>query len=197
MQTTWLVGVDEAGRGPLAGPVAVGLVLVPKNFDFNLIPKVNDSKKVSPKVREEVFARATKLSRDGFLSYTVVLTAASVIDKKGISVVIRESIEKGLVTLEVPADTTFIKLDGLLSAPAIYRYQETIIKGDATEKVIGLASIMAKVTRDRYMQRIAKKYPLYEFEIHKGYGTQKHLRAIEKYGLSGIHRKTYCKRFVD
>lgn len=193
---THIVGIDEAGRGPLAGPVAVGLVMVPHDFDFNLIPKVNDSKKISPKIREEIFVRASKLSQEGVLSYTVVLTAASVIDRKGISVVIRESIEKGLVTLEVDRDTSFIKLDGLLSAPAAYSHQETIIKGDAKEKVIGLASIMAKVTRDRYMERIAKKYPLYEFEIHKGYGTKKHLSRIEEYGLSKIHRRTFCRRFL-
>ncbi|MEZ4195176.1 MAG: ribonuclease HII [Candidatus Paceibacterota bacterium] len=116
-------------------------------------------------------------------------------DKIGITKAVRLGIERGLNKLKVDHKEVSVKLDGLLHAPAEYMNQETIIKGDAKEKVIGLASIMAKVTRDRVMVKMAKKYPVYQFEIHKGYGTKKHLEAIEKHGLSTVHRRSFCKRF--
>jgi len=193
----WLIGVDEAGRGPLAGPVSVGVVAVPIGFDFDRIPGVGDSKKVTQKKREEVFERAMNLQETGEIRSSVVLVSETQIDKEGITSVILSAIEKGLTECDVDPQESVIKLDGLLKAPIVFVDQETIIKGDDKEQVIGLASILAKVTRDRYMVATSEKYPLYGFEVHKGYGTKKHCAAIFEHGLSPIHRKTYCSRFTS
>jgi ribonuclease HII len=189
----YLVGVDEAGRGPLAGPVAVGVVVVPFDFDFDCIPGVGDSKKVSPKNREAIFRRARQLQKEKGLNFAVVLVSSAYIDKKGIAHAVTSGIEKGFQKLNLDPRSTEVRLDGLLHAPAIFKKQQTIIKGDAQEKVIGLASILAKVTRDRYLVQIAKKYPAFGFEIHKGYGTLMHRHAIKRYGLSKIHRRSFCQ----
>jgi ribonuclease HII len=188
-----IVGVDEAGRGPLAGPVTVGAVLVPHDFDWSLIPGVGDSKKVTPKNREAIFRRASTLQKEGKLKYTVVLVSSKVIDTKGITFAIQSGIQTCLKKLDAEPGNVMVKLDGSLKAPQEFVHQRTIIKGDATEKEIGLASIMAKVTRDRHMMVMAKKYPAYGFETHKGYGTLVHRKNIKKHGLSVIHRATFCK----
>ncbi len=195
----WLIGVDEAGRGPLAGPVSVGLVLVPTNFDWNQIPGVGDSKQLSESKREEIFKWAQVLQKEGKLKYVVEMVAASKIDSEGISLCIKKSIAKNLKKLtssmsRLELDEVVVKLDGSLKAPAEYVYQETIIKGDSKEKVIGLASIMAKVTRDRYMVKMANKpeFKGYDFGRHKGYGTKTHREAIAQNGLSTLHRVSYC-----
>lgn len=205
------IGIDEAGRGPLAGPVAVGLVLAPINFDWERLPGVTDSKKLSEKKREEIYTAAKKLEKIGLLCSVVVLGSAKQIDRQGIVVVIRGCIEKGLERLSTRSGLelgtnsvkdlvltrkeVLVKLDGGLRAPAEWVHQETIIKGDAKEKVIGLASIMAKVTRDRYMRRVAERsaYSAYDFATHKGYGTKAHRVLITEYGLSPEHRTTFCK----
>lgn len=188
----WLIGIDEAGRGPLAGPVAVGLVKVPADFDWSLIEGVGDSKQVSPEKREAIFKQASALRRSGLLDFKVVQKSAKQIDDRGVAVVIREAIASGLEGLVLEPNNCFVTLDGSLRAPAEFS-QETIIKGDQKELVIGLASIIAKVTRDKYMCTIAKKYPEYEFAIHKGYGTKTHRLLIATHGLSSEHRKTYCQ----
>lgn len=195
----WVIGVDEAGRGPLAGPVAVGVALVPADFDWELIPGVGDSKKIAAKKREAIFRRAEELKKLGKLDFAVVMVSAAVIDKKGIVSAIATAMDRALKKIKYPPRTILgkilVKLDGGLKAPLEYSYQETIIKGDAKEKVIGLASIMAKVTHDRYMERIATKpqYTPYDFAKHKGYGTKVHRTAIVKNGFSLEHRQTYCK----
>jgi len=191
MRYTQVIGIDEAGRGALAGPVAVGAVLVPTGFDWEQIPGVVDSKKLSPKRREAIFEVAKKLEKKGILKYAVALIPHTVIDRKGITHAVSKGIEKTLSILEPNPKTTHIKLDGLLSAPKKYLLQRTIVKGDVTEKEISLASIMAKVTRDRYMVRVAKRLPVYSFEIHKGYGTKIHQTALKKNGISVIHRTTF------
>lgn len=191
-----IVGVDEAGRGPLAGPVAVGVVSVPLHFDWALIPGVGDSKKVSPKNREAIFKCARELEKEGVLKYAVVLVSHRTIDRIGITHAVGEGITGCFRKLALDPERTVVKLDGLLKAPIEYRDQETIVKGDARELVIGLASILAKVTRDRYMVKEAGKYPRYGFEIHKGYGTKVHRDAIVKYGLTSIHRRSFCKKFL-
>lgn len=205
MNFRYEIGVDEAGRGPLAGPVAVGLVLVPTYFDWSLLPGVGDSKKVSEKNRERIYSEALKLAKAGKLWCTVEMASAKAIDKQGIAVVIRGCIDKGLKTLLAEAKDTIhtpidwgmvqVKLDGSLKAPLYCIHQETIIKGDAKEKVIGLASILAKVTRDAYMCRLADKpaYASYQLAKHKGYGTALHRRTIAQNGLSPEHRASYCK----
>ncbi len=221
MKYKWLIGIDEAGRGPLAGPVSVGLVLVPVSFDWKLIPGVGDSKQLSEKKREDIFKHAQALQKEGKLQYVVEMVPAHKIDSDGISVCIKKAINTGLnkltstrscLVLEnkpenkqnfnnkstrscLVLDEVMVKLDGSLKAPAEYVHQETIIKGDGKEKVIGLASIMAKVTRDRYMIKIATKtdYEVYDFARHKGYGTKIHREAISTSGLSREHRVSFCK----
>lgn len=188
----WQIGIDEAGRGPLAGPVAVGLVKVPADFDWILLPGVGDSKKISTKNRAEIFRVATKLKQEGKLDFVVILGEVKAIDSKGIAVVIRECIEDGLKQLKLLPDECHVKLDGALKAPGEFS-QETIIKGDSKELVIGLASILAKETRDVMMVTLAQQYANYSFEKHKGYGTKLHRNLIFTNGLSPIHRVTYCK----
>lgn len=211
MKYKWLIGIDEAGRGPLAGPVSIGLVLVPIDFKWDLIPGVGDSKQLSEKNREVIFEWAKVLQKEGKLQYVVEMVTASKIDSEGISVCIKKSIATGLKKLlhrqglckvdessrsrlELDPREVMVKLDGSLRAPVEYVHQETIIKGDAKEKVIGLASIMAKVTRDRYMVKIGVRpeFVAYEFHRHKGYGTKVHREAIAKNGLSTQHRVSYC-----
>ncbi len=190
----FLVGVDEAGRGPLAGPVAVGVVAVPEDFDWDLIPGVGDSKQVSAKNRALVFRRAEELQTANLIQYAVTLIDTDIIDRLGITHAVNEGIEHGLKKLSIDPQHATIKLDGLLKAPAEYQNQETIIHGDAKEKVIGLASILAKETRDANMVTLAKAYPLYQFEIHKGYGTKRHRALIAQHGLSPVHRVSFCTK---
>ncbi len=186
----WVIGVDEAGRGPLAGPVAVGVVLAPKGFDIKkAFPGVADSKKLSEKKREAIFSMLERWSDDD-VRYAVVFASAKTIDGKGISAAIRESVAQGVRMLAPNARDGCVLLDGSLHAPAAYT-QRTIIKGDATEPIISLASIAAKVTRDRRMKKLAQKYPVYGFERHKGYGTKAHYAALQQHGLSPEHRTTY------
>jgi ribonuclease HII len=188
----YIVGVDEAGRGPLAGPVTVGLVKIPADFDWALVPGVRDSKKISEKKRDVIYKLVLQLHVAKQLSYVVKSVSATSIDSKGIAPAIRRAIAAGMSDLECDPADTFIKLDGSLRAPAEFT-QETIIKGDDKEQVIGLASIMAKVTRDRYMVQQDAQYPKYGFAAHKGYGTKLHMAAIANHGLTPIHRRSYCK----
>lgn len=183
-----MIGIDEAGRGPLAGPVAVGIVLAPKGFSIRkAFPGVADSKKLSEKKREHVFAL---LKQHSSVRYLVVFASAKQIDRVGIAKAIGQLVTKGIRTIAPDATTVRVLLDGSLKAPAEYR-QKTIIRGDASEPIISLASIAAKVSRDRLMQKLAKKYPEYGFEIHKGYGTRAHYAALKKYGASPIHRRSF------
>jgi ribonuclease HII len=119
-----------------------------------------------------------------------------VIDLKGISYAVSAGIFKAFQKLELDPTLTQVKLDGLLKGPPEFLMQETIIKGDSKEKVIGLASILAKVTRDAYMIKIASNFPEYNFHIHKGYGTKKHREAILAFGPCAVHRQTFLRRLV-
>lgn len=192
MKTKFQIGVDEAGRGPLAGPVAVGVVKVPIGFDWNLIEGVNDSKQVSPEDREAIFRQAKELRHKGLLDFAVAQVGPSYIDEHGIVPAIKLAMLRCITRLELNPNEVSFRLDGSLSAPLEFK-QATIIKGDSLWPEIGLASIVAKVTRDKYMMRIAKKYSRYGFEEHKGYGTKAHREAIARYGKSPIHRVSYCK----
>lgn len=190
----YLIGIDEAGRGPLAGPVAVGAVAVPLDFDWSRLEGVRDSKKLSEKKREDIFERAQELRESLLLRFAVAMSSATYIDTYGIMPAIRRALGEALSKLEIEPRACHVLLDGSLKAPAEYVRQETIIGGDDTEPIISLASIMAKVTRDRLMKRLAEKYPAYDFHVHKGYGTRSHLRSIARCGLSDIHRASFCKR---
>jgi ribonuclease HII len=197
----FIIGVDEAGRGPLAGPVAVGVVMIRQGMPIRRYFKgINDSKKLSPELREALYEQLRVFQNNGIVRYTVVFSSASVIDRFGISAAVQRAVYKGVRTLssllESDASTIEILLDGLLHAPPQFQ-QQTIIKGDELVPVISLASIAAKVERDRLMRRLAKKYPKYGFEHHKGYGTREHYAAIQKHGLCDIHRKSWRITSVD
>lgn len=192
----YVVGIDEAGRGPLAGPVSVGAVLVPTSFNWELVAGARDSKQMSPTAREGVYKQLQTLKRQERLRFAVALSSARTIDRVGIVPAIRAALARAILKLEVNPSECKVLLDGGLVAPEEFIYQETIIRGDDSEPVISLASIAAKVHRDRLMVRLAEKYPCYAFETHKGYGTAMHRRAIQKHGLSAIHRETFCNSFT-
>jgi ribonuclease HII len=187
----FLLGVDEAGRGPLAGPVAVGVVSVPKGFDIKKhFPTANDSKQLREAARESIYKEMEGRKAAGEIDFCVRFTAASTIDRVGITRAVTRGVWSGVRSLAPKPAYAFVKLDGLLHAPPNYE-QETIVKGDALEPVISLASIVAKVRRDRLMKKLAEEYPHYLFEIHKGYGTAKHYTMLAKYGPSVIHRRSF------
>lgn len=183
-----ILGVDEAGRGPLAGPVFVAGTLAQQDFDFfDAFPGLNDSKKLTEKRREELF---TLLEGHPFVRYTIAYAEASVIDEQGITTAVSRATHEVVRTLLPNPRLGRILLDGLLHAPHEYM-QETIIRGDASEPSIMLASVVAKVLRDRHMRLLSKQYPLYGFERHKGYGTKAHYDALSLLGPSAIHRLTF------
>lgn len=192
----YLIGVDEAGRGPLAGPVAVGVVKVSRDFDWELVPGVGDSKALSPENRAAVFRRAQELRHHHQLDFAVSQVGSSVIDTQGITYAIKLAMLRCIKRLKLSPDEVTFRLDGSLSAPEEFT-QATIIKGDSLWPEIGLASVVAKVTRDTYMERVARRYSLYGFEEHKGYGTKVHRAAIARYGKCPIHRVSYCKNIIS
>jgi len=186
-----MLGVDEAGRGPLAGPVAVGVVAVPEGFDVaREFPGIADSKKLSEKKREKIFEMLQARVAQGDARFVVEFESAEAIDREGISVVICRAVARGVNKVEHLMSDFHILLDGALKAPAEYA-QETIINGDELVPIISLASIAAKVVRDHLMCTLAKEYPEYGFEKHKGYGTHAHYDALLKYGPCPIHRRSF------
>jgi ribonuclease HII len=198
-----IVGIDEVGRGPVAGPVTVCAVIMSENNykkfkKSELCNTLRDSKKLSEKKREQWFIQIIKWKKEKVLDFAIFNLSASSIDKFGIRSAIQKCLNKCLEKLNVPSesDRSKILLDGSLVAPDKYENQKTIIGGDDSEAIIALASIVAKVTRDKYMIEKSKQYPEYGIETHKGYGTRKHMEAIEKYGLSNFHRKSFLRRFL-
>lgn len=192
----YLVGIDEAGRGPLAGPVTVGFMACPARVASKIFADIRDSKKLSPKRREEWLL---KFKKTPLLCFGTASVSHTVIDKKGISAAIRLALSRCLFRLSSRYELSTINyklfLDGGLHAPPEFR-QKTIIKGDEKVPIIAAASIVAKVRRDRMMIRLAKKFPEYGFEIHKGYGTRFHCGQIKLHGLSQIHRASFCRKIV-
>ncbi len=188
------IGIDEAGRGPLAGPVAVGVVLMPKTFNKKLLKGIRDSKKLTESGREMWYAKMQQWKDEGKINFHVSLVSAKIIDTKGISYAIRQGIKNSLRKVKADASVCSVLLDGSLKAPEEFMKQKTIIKGDEKEAVISLASIAAKVTRDRKMVIFGSKLPQYGFEIHKGYGTAIHRKNIVKHGFSSLHRLTFCTK---
>ena len=188
------IGIDEAGRGPLAGPVAVGAAYIPKGARISY-KNLRDSKKLTERDRELWFGKMKQWQKEGKIRFSVTLISHEVIDTKGIVCAISLGIQRCLKTLAVDPKETLVLLDGGLKAPTEYRKQKTIIKGDEKISAISFASIAAKVTRDKRMVSLAKKYPEYGFEVHKGYGTLRHRQAIMKYKSSDIHRTSFLKSF--
>ncbi|MCK9352102.1 MAG: ribonuclease HII [Candidatus Paceibacterota bacterium] len=190
----YLIGIDEAGRGPLAGPVAVGAVCVAiDDEDFKIFSHgVRDSKLLSAKQREEWFQKILLQTQKGKFSFSAAFSSADMIDTEGLTNAIRHALASALSKLKCKPEDTLILLDGGLRAPKRYPNQITIIRGDDIQPIISFASIAAKVLRDKKMIALAKKYPEYGFERHKGYGTREHYEMIAKHGiLEGIHRKSF------
>ena len=192
----FLIGIDEAGRGPLAGPVSVGAVIVPKGFDVRCeFPGVKDSKLLSSGQREEIYSEVIRREEKGDIKFCVRFSAHSYIDECGITQAVHRAVASGVHALAHRPQGVRVFLDGLLHAPREYE-QETIIHGDALVPIISLASVIAKVRRDRLMRRFARSFPQYGFEQHKGYPTRQHCAAIARFGICAIHRLTYCTRFL-
>lgn len=192
-EKSYIIGVDEAGRGPLAGPIAVGaavLFVPPRKLHF--WHRVRDSKKLSKKERAEIFLEIKKAKKDGKLAYACRMVGPEIIDRYGLTKAARLGVARALASLSLPKKEMEVFLDGSLFAPRGYK-QRTIIRGDDIYKIIGMASIVAKETRDKKMKKLAKKYPGYGFEIHAGYGTKSHYQAIRKKGPSPIHRRLFLR----
>ncbi len=198
----FLVGIDEAGRGPLAGPLAVGACmaevgLVERLEGFFSDGKVKDSKKLSPKRREEIFEAIVRAKSKQKISYTVSFSSPKLIDEKGLTYAIDFALADCLKSLNAKTDNCQILLDGGLKAPKEFKNQKTMIKGDEKEAIIALTSIVAKVSRDRKMLLLHKKYPHYGFAAHKGYGTKLHYERLKQYGPSPLHRKSFLKNLIN
>jgi len=190
---THIVGIDEAGRGPLAGPVSVGAVRVPKSFNKKFWKGIKDSKQLTLEERELWFALAQEGKKKKELDFAVSLVSEKVIDRHGIAYAIRLGIKRVLKSLGTSKTESQIFLDGGIKAPIEFKHQLTVIKGDEKIPIVSLASICAKVVRDRRMVKLSKKYPEYDFDLHKGYGTLIHRQALKKYGSTELHRQSFLK----
>lgn len=191
----YIVGIDEVGRGPLAGPVAVGAIVFRSQIPREFLA-ARDSKQLSPAARDEWFTKIRAAQRASVLDFKISFVNASIIDRKGIAPAVRLALARALGRLNLDPSRTLVLLDGSLRAPDHFLFQETIIGGDRTEPIISLASIAAKVLRDRRMTRLARDFPQYGFDIHKGYGTAAHIKALKKHGPSKLHRRSFITRLI-
>lgn len=182
-----ICGIDEAGRGPLAGPVVVAGVIMPQD---SMIEGINDSKKVTEKKREKLY----DIILEEAISYSVAIVGQDIIDEINILNATKQGVTQVVDELDIKPD--LILVDALEHINTKGIPYEPIIKGDAKCYNIAAASIIAKVTRDRIMREWDEIYPQYGFINHKGYGTAKHIEAIKQYGLCPIHRKSFTKKFV-
>lgn len=181
-----ICGIDEAGRGPLCGPVVAAAVILPDEYN---ILYINDSKKLSETKREEVYKEIDKYA----VSYGVGIVSPERIDEINILQATYEAMRTAIHKLSVTPD---ILLNDAVTIPMVDIKQVPIIKGDAKSQSIAAASIVAKVTRDHLMEEYDKLYPEYGFAKHKGYGTAAHIKAIKEYGPCPIHRRTFIKNFI-
>lgn len=182
-----IAGIDEAGRGPLAGPVVVAIVIMPLQKD-KIIDKINDSKKLSATLREKLFDKIITTA----ISYDIEVVGENIIDEINILNATKLGMKKCIENLKIKPDIVLIdavKIDDKIETCSI-------IKGDSLSYNIASASILAKVTRDRLMCELDKIYPQYNFKKHKGYGTKEHIENLKKYGKCSIHRDTFIKHFV-
>lgn len=183
---TFICGIDEAGRGPLAGPVAAGAVVLPRNCE---ILYLNDSKKLSPKRREALYDEIMEKAAAAGIG----MAEPSRIDEINILQATYEAMRMAVSRLGIVPD---VLLNDAVRIPLLDMKQVPIVKGDTRSISIAAASILAKVTRDRLMVEYDKIYPQYGFAVHKGYGTAAHIEALRKYGPCPIHRKTFIKTIV-
>ena len=194
----YIVGIDEVGRGPLAGPVTICAFAVPVQ-DLKLLDAIGakDSKQLSEQKRDVINIKLRNLAKQGHCAFQIASSSSVVIDIKGInqaiSLAILSALKKMEETLEINPDHMDIYLDGGLSAGKRYFRQHTIIRGDASIPVISCASILAKVHRDALMNKYDLQSPGYDFFSNKGYGTADHFKAIRKNGFSSIHRISFLK----
>ena len=182
-----IAGIDEAGRGPLAGPVVVASVIMKPN---SMIEGVNDSKKVSENKREKLY----DIILEEAISYGIGIVYQDEIDKINILQATKKGLTESINQMEIKPN--IIMVDALTGIDTLGIPYKSIIKGDAKCYSISCASIIAKVTRDRIMREWDKVYPEYGFATHKGYGTAKHIAALKEFGPTPIHRKTFIKNFV-
>ncbi|HET8581090.1 MAG TPA: ribonuclease HII [Candidatus Paceibacterota bacterium] len=189
MEPEWIIGIDKAGRGPLAGPVAVGAVALPAaRAAWSCWAGLKDSKQLTEKQRETWYGA---LAGDPHVRSAVALSDAATIDADGIVPAILDAAQRAIASLSIRTADAEVLLDRGISLPAAWR-QEQHTKGDERFPAIALASIMAKVTRDRYMVRLAQEHPLYGFERHKGYGTKLHQERLRAHGpIPRVHRLTF------
>ena len=180
-----ICGVDEAGRGPLAGPVGAAAVILPPNME---IPGLNDSKKLSDKKRRELFP----IIKEQAIAYGIAFVDHQKIDEINILQATYMAMGQAIAQLSVKPELALI--DGNRAADFGVP-TETVVHGDSLSASIAAASVLAKVSRDDYMLEMAKEYPQYGFEIHKGYGTKAHYAAITEHGTSPIHRMSFLKKF--
>lgn len=179
-------GIDEAGRGPLAGPVCAAAVILPLGLE---IEGLNDSKKLSEKKREALYDIITEKA----VAYSIALVDEKTIDEINILQATFKAMRNAVEGLIVKPDIALI--DGN-QKPGLSIEQRTIVKGDAKSMSVAAASILAKVTRDRLMIKLDEEYPEYQFAKHKGYGTKLHYECLEKYGVSPVHRRTFLKKLL-
>ena len=180
-----ICGVDEAGRGPLAGPVCAAAVILPEHHQ---IPGLNDSKKLSDKKRRELFP----IIKEQAIAYGIAFASEQEIDEINILQATFLAMKRAITQLEGKAD--FALIDGNRETDFGIPCQ-TMVKGDSRSANIAAASVLAKVTRDLYMEELAKEYPEYGFEVHKGYGTKAHYAALTDHGMCPAHRRTFLKKF--
>ncbi len=186
-----VAGIDEAGRGPLAGPVVCACVIMPLNSD-KIIDGINDSKKLTAKKREELFEKI----KESAISYSIIEVDNNIIDKINILEATKLGMQQALNCLKIVPKMVLIdavKLPNISNKIT----QVSIIKGDAKSYNIAAASILAKVHRDKLMLDFANTYPQYGFEKHKGYGTKEHIENLKKFGKCNIHRNSFIKHFVS
>lgn len=182
-----ICGVDEAGRGPLAGDVYAAAVVFP---DGVVIDGINDSKKLSERKREELFSKIISKA----MAYSIATASVSEIEEINILNAAMLAMKRAVESLSVTPELVLV--DGN-KTPDITPKALAVVKGDAKSQSIAAASILAKVARDRYMREIDKKYPQYQFSKHKGYGTKLHYEMIDKYGVADIHRMSFLKKYFE
>lgn len=181
-----IAGVDEAGRGPLAGDVYAAAVILDNK---RTIEGLNDSKKLSPKKREAVFEEI----REKSIAYSIATASVEEIERLNILEATILAMNRAIENLRIAPNVALI--DGNYSKGIIGK-SVAVIGGDGKSASIAAASILAKVSRDRYMLEMAEKYPIYNFSKHKGYGTREHIEAIKKYGICELHRRKFCEKFI-
>lgn len=190
-----LVGIDEVGRGPIAGPVSVAAFAVQEKYYAEVHKRllgITDSKKLSEKKRDHFAAIIRELLSEGKIKLSISSHSAKIIDKKGIVPALKSALKNSLAKVSLDSANSHVYLDGSLYAADTFS-QETIVKGDSKNWLIASASVAAKVSRDTQMKKLAKKFPEYSFEKHKGYGTRLHHERIAEHGTCEIHRIGWLK----